>query len=265
MLLLVTGAANGIGACIVEQAVHAGHQLIATDMDGTALAARWGEHPSVRCATLDVRQEAQWQSLFKGLDHERLTVDVLINVAGVLRSGRTGELVGDQVALTLDVNVKGVIFGTNAAAAHMISAGRRGQIINIGSVASLCPVPGNAVYATSKFAVRGFSIAAAGDLRPYGIAVSLVGPGPVKTAMLEQQRGDENSALTFAGSRALTPAEVAKAVLGPVMKQRPLEYYLPWQDGLLGRVSNAAPGLFLRMAHYASKRGHKNFESDNFR
>lgn len=265
MLLVVTGAASGIGACIIEQAVRDGFSVIAADMDTERLANRWAGHEGVRLETLDVRQDGQWQSLFKRLATEQLKVDVLINVAGVLRSGRTGELASDNVDLTLDVNVKGVIFGTNAAAAHMVATGHRGHIINIGSVASLCPLPGNAVYATSKFAVRGFSIAAAGDLRPYGISVSLVGPGPVKTAMLEQQRGDDNSALTFASSRALTPNEVAKAVLGPVMKKRPLEYYLPWRDGLLGRISNIAPVFFLSMARSAIRRGRKNFESDNFR
>lgn len=265
MLLMVTGAASGIGACIIEHAIQDGHHVIAADMDSAGLNARWAGHSGVRCEVLDVRQDAKWQSLFQRLASEDLKVDVLINVAGVLRSGRTGELTSENVELTLDVNVKGSIFGTNAAVAHMLAAGHRGHIINIGSLASLCPVPGNAVYASSKFAVRGFSIAAAGDLRPKGIAVSLVGPGPVKTAMLEQQRGDDDSALTFASSRALTPDEVATAVLGPVLKKQPLEYYLPWQDRLLGRVSNAVPSFFLSMARRAMERGRKNFDSDNFR
>lgn len=265
MLIMVTGGACGIGACIIEQAVQSGHRVIAADMDSESLARRWADQKAVRRETLDVRLNEQWQALFQRLDSEQLKVDVLINVAGVLRSGRTGELTSENVELTLDVNVKGVIFGTNAAAAHMLAKDRRGHIINIGSLASLCPLPGNAVYATSKFAVRGFSIAAAGDLRPQGIAVSLVGPGPVKTAMLEQQRGDNNSAMTFASSRALTPEEVANAVLGPVLRKQPLEYYLPWQDELLGRLSNAVPAFFLRMARRAMARGRANFDSDSFR
>lgn len=265
MLLVVTGAACGIGACIVEQAIQSGHSVIAADMDAEGLTSRWANQGKVRCETLDVRKDAQWQSMFQRLADDQLKVDVLINVAGVLRSGRTGELSSGDVDLTLDVNVKGVIFGTNAAAVHMLANGHRGHIINIGSLASLCPLPGNAVYATSKFAVRGFSIAAAGDLRPRGIAVSLVGPGPVKTAMLDQQRGDENSAMTFASSRALSADEVAKAVLGPVLRKQPLEYYLPWQDEILGRLSNTVPAFFLSMARRAMERGRKNFESANFR
>ncbi|TVP55660.1 MAG: SDR family oxidoreductase [Halomonadaceae bacterium] len=265
MRLLITGAANGIGACIAQQAVTMGHSVIAADLDGAALEAQWADSPEVHCERLDVRSEQQWHALFDRLDSTQQVVDVLVNVAGVLRSGQTGELNGDNVRLMLEVNVQGVIFGANAAAAHMIRHGRKGHIINIGSVASLFATPGNTIYAASKFAVRGFSIAAAGDLRPHGIAVTLVGPGPVKTGMLEQQRGDDDAALTFAGGRALTPDEVARCVLGPVLKQRPLEIYLPRMDGIIGKIANAAPGLFLRVTRYAAARGRKHFQSDNFR
>ncbi len=265
MLFLVTGGANGIGACIIEHALKKGHHVIAVDVDGEALAARWGNQPAVHCETLDVTNELQWRRLFERIDKERQVVDVVVNVAGVLRSGRTGKLKGEDVRLMLAVNVQGVIFGTNTAAAHMITHQHKGHIINVGSVASLYATPGNAIYATSKFAVRGFSIAAAGDLKPHGIAVSLVGPGPVKTDMLEQQRGDEDAALTFSGRRALTPDEVANAILGPVLKSRPLECFLPWQAGIVGKISNVAPGFFLHMAQRAFKRGRKNFSSANFR
>lgn len=264
MQLLVTGAANGIGASVTELATQQGHQVIATDQDIEALKQRWENQPSVRCEALDVRNDAQWQSLVRKLEGEGQTIDVLANVAGVLRSGRTGNLKGEDIRLMLDVNVQGAILGANAVAAHMIAQGIKGHIINVGSIASLYATPGNTIYAASKFAVRGFSIAAAGDLRPHGIAVSLVGPGPVKTGMLEQQRGDEDAALTFAGQRALTTQEVAEAILGPVLAKRPLECFLPWHEGIVGKVCNVMPGFFLHMTQRAFNRGRKNFSSDRF-
>ncbi len=264
MRLLVTGAANGIGASITELATQQGHEVIATDLDIRTLKQRWKNQPGVRCEALDVRSDAQWQSLCRKLEGEGLAIDVLANVAGVLRTGRTGDLKDDDVRLMLDVNVQGAILGANAIAAHMIAQGIKGHIINVGSLASLYATPGNTIYAASKFAVRGFSIAAAGDLRPHGIAVSLVGPGPVKTGMLEQQRGDDNAALTFAGQRALTTQEVAETLLGPVLAKRPLECFLPWREGIVGKVCNAMPGLFLRASQHAFNRGRKNFSSDNF-
>lgn len=263
MQILVTGAANGIGAAITASALGKGHQVIAADLNRAALVERWKGKPGVVCEALNVASAEDWEALADRLGRAGHNIDVLINVAGILRSGRTGELLAQDVHGMLDVNTKGVIFGTNAIAPGMILR-RSGHIINIGSTASLFATPGTTVYAASKFAVRGFSIAAAGDLRPYGIAVTLFGPGPVKTRMLEQQRGDANASLTFSGKRALTPEEVADAVLGPVLKNRPLEYYLPRTEGILGKICNAAPRFFLSQIEKARRRGEKNFSSSAF-
>jgi len=258
--MLITGAAHGIGAATTATAVQMGHEVIAADLDVEALKGRWERQPNVRCVRLDVTQASSWTQLVGELGE----LDVLINVAGVLRSGQTGELKQSDIDLTLDVNVKGPMYGTNAVAGGM-KRRRCGHIINIGSIASLYATPGTTVYATSKFAVRGFSIAAAGDLRPFGVAVTLVGPGPVKTAMLEQQRGDVDAALTFSGSRALSPDEVAAAILGPVLRKRPVEYYLPAREELLGKICNAFPRFFLGQVDRARERGKKNFHADSYR
>ncbi|MFN3586676.1 MAG: SDR family oxidoreductase [Moraxellaceae bacterium] len=264
MNLLITGAASGIGAAIAAMALRHGHRVVAADMNAEALAARWGGQANVQCRVLDVRSAEAWQALVQELEQGGFAIDVLMNVAGVLRSGQTGELRSADIELTLDVNVKGVMLGANAVAAVM-KPRRRGHIINIGSIASLYATPGTTTYAASKFAVRGFSIAAAGDLRPHGIAVTLFGPGPVKTDMLEQQRGDPDAALTFSGGRALSPDEVAAAILGPVLKKRPVEYYLPFQDSVLGKVCNAFPLFFLGQVDRARERGRRNFSSRNYR
>lgn len=262
--MLITGAANGIGAAIAELAAGQGHQVIAGDLDIDALVARWDDKPNVRCEALDVTSADDWNGLVKKIEQDGIELDVLINVAGVLRSGRTGELKPSDVDLMFDVNVKGVVFGANAVAVGMRQR-RRGHIINVGSIASLYATPGTTLYAASKFAVRGFSIAAAGDLKPYGVAVTLVGPGPVKTAMLEQQRGDDNAALTFSGQRALTVEEVAAAILGPVLKKRPLEYFMPFKDEVVGKISNVFPGFFLSQVERARERGKKNFSDEKFK
>jgi 3-oxoacyl-[acyl-carrier protein] reductase len=263
MKILVTGAANGIGAAITAAAAARGHTVIATDLNGAALSRQWKGNRSVLCEALDVTSAADWEALMGYLDRSSHAIDVLVNVAGVLRSGKAGELKPQDVHSMIDVNVKGVIFGTNAVAPGMIRR-RAGHIINIGSIASLYATPGTTVYAASKFAVRGFTIAAAGDLRPHGVAVTLFGPGPVKTRMLEQQRGDIDAALTFSVRRAFSPEEVADAVLGPVLKDRPLEYYLPGSEGILGKISNVLPGLFLSQIDSARKRGQRNFSSSAF-
>ncbi len=264
MNMLITGAANGIGAAVAAMAAERGHQVIAADLDLDVLAARWGGKSDVRCERLDVTSADAWDALVKKIEQDGNEIDVLINVAGVLRSGQTGELRPSDVDLMFDVNVKGVIFGANAVAKGMRQR-RRGHIINVGSIASLYATPGTTLYAASKFAVRGFSIAAAGDLKPYGVAVTLVGPGPVKTAMLEQQRGDDDAALTFSGRRALTVEEVAEAILGPVLKKRPLEYFMPFKDEVVGKISNVFPRFFLSQVEKARERGKQNFSDERFK
>ena len=75
----------------------------------------------------------------------------------------------EDVHRHFDVNVKGVIFGTRAAAARMIPQGH-GHVVNIASMAALAPIPGLALYSASKYAVRAFSLAAAEELRAHGVA-----------------------------------------------------------------------------------------------
>lgn len=260
MRLLITGAARGIGAALTRLAIARGHDVIAADLDANALQQAWAAQPAVRCLSLDVRHGEQWEALVSTLTDDQQLPDVLINVAGVLRSGQTGALQAADIDLMLDVNVKGVIHGTNALARVMKARGA-GHIINVGSIASLYATPGTTLYATSKFAVRGFSIAAAGDLRPHGVAVTLFGPGPVKTDMLEQQRGDPDAALTFSGARALSVDEVAEAILGPVLRKRPVEYFLPFKEEVLGKLCNAFPTLFLSQLARARVRGRKHFSA----
>ena len=263
MRMLITGAASGIGAAVVQQAITAGHEVIATDANAEALAAKWGQ-TDAHIKTLDVRDATAWDNLVAEVENSIGAIDVLINIAGVLRSGATGEIKPEDVQLTFEVNVNGVIFGTNAVAKYMKQR-QAGHIINVGSLASLYAVPGLTVYSASKYAVRGFSLAAAADLINDGVAVTVVGPGPVKTAMLDQQRGDPDAALTFSGSRAFSPEEIADAILGPALNKRPLDLYLPWSQGLQGKLSNVFPGLLFGQMQRLRKKGASHFDAKEFK
>lgn len=262
--IMITGAADGMGAAVAEAALAKGYTLLLCDINKEALEARWDGKPDVQTQVLDVRDVSQWQTVCEGLKAEQRIPDVLINIAGILRSGAVGELKPEDVDLQFDVNVKGLIWGTNTLGALMAERGS-GHIINFGSIAALYATPGASVYAASKFAVRAFSIAAAGDMAPHGVAVSMVGPGPVKTAMLERERGNKDAALIFSRNRALASEEVAAAVLGPVMKKRPLEYYLPKKEGWLGKLALIFPSLLLKQVESLRKKGLSNFNSDAFK
>lgn len=263
MRILITGAANGIGAAVAQRALDDGHELIATDADAQALTAKWGDSAATTMP-LDVRDAAAWEAVVARVENDIGPLDVLINIAGVLRTGATAAIKPEDVELTFAVNVNGVIFGTNTVAKYM-KARQAGHIINVGSLASLYAVPGLTVYSASKYAVRGFSLAAAADLLADGIAVTVVGPGAVKTAMLDQQRGDADAALTFSGSRAFSAEEIADAILGPILEKRPLDFYLPWSQGLQGKVTNLFPKLMFGQMQRLRKKGQSHFQAKAFK
>jgi NAD(P)-dependent dehydrogenase (short-subunit alcohol dehydrogenase family) len=257
-ITLLTGCASGIGRHLTGVLAAQGHQVIATDIDheglaDAATAEGWAE-PSIVTRTLDVRDPQAWTSLVEEIVDRWGHLDVLMNIAGVLTPGYVHETTTEDVDYQLDTNVKGVVHGTRAAARVMRSQGR-GHIINIGSLASMAPVPGLGLYSASKFAVRGYSLAAAQELAPVGVAVTLIMPDAVQTPMLEGQRGYEQAALVFSGRRALTVEEVTKVVTKKVLPHRPMEVAIPKSRGILARVATTAPSLAKALVPMLRRRG----------
>ena len=254
----LTGCASGIGRHLADVLLAAGHQVFATDLDDAALrahatASAW---PADRAHTrrLDVTQAAAWDLVFAEAERVMGRVDVLINVAGYLLPGHVGEFDAEAVHRHLDVNSKGVIFGTHTAARHML-ARRAGHIINIASLAALAPVAGISLYSASKYAVRGFSLAAAQELRPRGVAVTVVCPDAVQTPMLDLQLGYREAAMTFSGSKILRVEDIARAIVERVLPGRPLELYLPRSRALLARIADLLPGTTLWLRPLLERRG----------
>jgi 3-oxoacyl-[acyl-carrier protein] reductase len=243
---LVTGTGSGIGRHVADTLASMGCRLVATDIQAERLqahAAAVGWPEATTCLqALDVGDGYAWERVCDAAMARFGRLDVVMNIAGYLRPGYAHALSGSDIHRHVDVNLKGVIFGTTAAAWRMVSQGS-GHIINVASLAGLAPIPGLSLYAASKAAVRSFSIAAAYDLRPHGVAVTAVCPDAVATPMLDRQVAYEEAALTFSGSRVLTVADVTAALLGPVLHKRPVEYVLPASRGWLAKLANIAPGL----------------------
>jgi 3-oxoacyl-[acyl-carrier protein] reductase len=185
--------------------------------------------------------------------------DVVCNVAGYLLPALVEATTVRDVDLHIDVNVKGVILGTRRCAQSMLAAGR-GHIINIASLAGMSAVPGLSLYSASKFAVRGFSLSVAQELRGRGVAVTVVCPDAVQTPMLDLQLDYEESALVFSGARALSTADVCAAITGRVLRDRPLEVALPGWRGVLARIGGAAPGVAAASEPLLRRVGRLNLE-----
>ncbi len=230
LTIVLTGCASGIGRQLATDLYRLGHRIVATDLNEDAMrqwgATHWPDAARVEILGLDVREADAWERVLDRAEARFGDIDVLMNVAGYLVARWAHETSVADVGLTVDVNVKGVMFGTNAAARRMLRQGY-GHVVNVASIGGIVPVPGLAVYSGSKHAVRGFSLAVAQELREHGVYVTAVCPGPVATPMLDVQLPRDEAAITFSGARALAPEEVSTAIIERALGERPLELVLP--------------------------------------
>ncbi len=213
---LITGGARGQGADEARLFRAEGAEVFITDVleaEGQAVAAEIG-------ATFmkhDVTSEAGWKTVVDAVLAKHGRLNVLVNNAGVFKIGRLLDTTTEDYDRIIAINQKGVFLGMRAVAPAMCE-GKNGSIINISSLAGLEGTAGAFAYATSKWAVRGMSKAAAQELGRFGVRVNSVHPGFIDTDMMHQTQaavaGKMDKALRFVPlGRTAQPIEVAQMVL----------------------------------------------------
>lgn len=245
---VVTGAGSGLGRAIALELAGRGFAVHATDVDGEA-AARTAAEIGGGSAVLDVRDAAACRSLAAGLDG----LDLWVNNAGVLVTGRSWEHDDDVLRAMLEVNALGTMNGTVAALERMLPAGR-GQVINVISLAGLVAAPGEVAYAAGKHAALAFTLGTLFDLRRSGIdgiELSALCPDGIWTPMLEDRLDDPDAAGSFSGL-LLTSERVAGAVGGLAERPRPLLIVPRWRGPML-RLFALFPRLALRLLPLAMR------------
>ncbi|MBS0618284.1 MAG: SDR family oxidoreductase [Spirochaetes bacterium] len=238
-VVIVSGAAGGIGQEIVRALSHAGAIVVAADRDENALQ-KLGALTRVQTLAGDVRNAADWEKIF---DHAAALgpIYALINAVGVLKPGYIDTVTTKDIDFHIDINVKGVILGSSIAAREL-KRNCAGHIINIASLAGVAPIPGIGLYSASKFAVRGFTLALAAELKDSGVFVTVVCPDAVKTPMLDLQKDYPEAALTFSGTEPLTAAEIANVIIATLGKNE-AEITLPFWRGVFAKAASALPNL----------------------
>jgi NAD(P)-dependent dehydrogenase (short-subunit alcohol dehydrogenase family) len=246
---VVTGGGRGIGLEIARRLVELGYFVQVTDVDGALAdqaAAELG--PRAFGSILDVRSFRACRAAASRTLRRAGSLEVWVNNAGVLVTGPAWEQDERTRALMLDVNATGTINGTVAALEPMRAAGR-GHVVNVVSLAGLVAAPGEAVYAASKHAALGFSLATLTDLRLAGIDgidISCVCPDGVWTPMLYDKLDDPNAAASFAGT-LLRPEEVAEHVVALLDHPQPVLAIPRWRGALM-RLFDLMPELSTRWA-----------------
>jgi len=249
-VMILTGAAGGIGQHLASRLYSAGHRLWLADLNldllRTCTRTNGLDDPErVRVSALDVRDPQAWEALVNDAVKQFGRIDVLLNVAGFMRSESILEGSPDSVDLHFDINAKGAIHGTRSVGKVMMRQGS-GHIVNLASLMGIAPLPGFALYSASKHAVRGFSIASSLELRNFGISVTVVCPDAVKTGMLDAQLGTDSARIAFSGPRPLRVDEIASVIIDKVLPDKPIEVTLaPSGSGraFLSKLVAAAPML----------------------
>ncbi|MFJ1756182.1 2,3-dihydro-2,3-dihydroxybenzoate dehydrogenase [Kitasatospora sp. NPDC088134] len=214
---LVTGAAQGIGAAVAALLAERGARTVGADLHG---AIAEGPYP-VR--ELDVTDGAAVEELVAEVERTVGPVDVLVNVAGVLRVGPALELTDEAWQHSFAVNTTGVFHTCRAVGRRMAGRGR-GSIVTVGSNAAGVPRTGMAAYAAAKAATAMFVRCLGLELAGSGVRCNLVSPGSTDTDMqrsLWTDPGAEQRVLTgdpasyrvgIPLGRLADPADVAEAV-----------------------------------------------------
>jgi short-subunit dehydrogenase len=218
--VLITGATGGIGHAIVRAFHGRGAELLLTgrrtdvldeliaEVGGKAIAADLADAGSI-----------------SQLMAEAGGIDVLVANAALPGDGALDTFTETEIDRSLDVNLRAPIVLSRWAAEQMVPRGR-GHIVLIGSLAGRAATPRLSMYNASKFGLRGFALAYREELRGTGVGVSLIAPGFVDEAGMFADSGNELPP----GMRAVSPDDVAKAVLRSIDKN-------------LGEVSVAPPEL----------------------
>lgn len=184
MVVLITGCRSGFGLLAAVSAARAGHTVYAGLRDlstsGNLEAAAAGL--DVVPVQLDVTDAAQREAVVADIEARHGRVDALVNNAGVALGGYQEEVTEAEVRKVFEVNVLAVWALTQRVLPGMRAAGF-GHIVNVSSVSGRIALPGLGVYAGSKFGLEGMSESLRHELRPFGVQVTLVEPGPYRTDM----------------------------------------------------------------------------------
>jgi short-subunit dehydrogenase len=230
----VTGAASGIGEALAHTLAARGSDLVLLDRDaerleGVAGAVR-SRHPRRKVSSLvvDLADDEATQAIGARLAAEHPEITLLVNNAGVALGGRFDQVTLDEFDWVLAINFRAVVRLTHALL-PVLKAHPGSHLVNVSSIFGIVAPPGQAAYAASKFAVRGFTESVRHELAQDGVGVTVVHPGGIRTRIAETARSGsgvsaEQSAQgkkQFAKLLRMPPEKAAAQIVAAIEMRRP--------------------------------------------
>ena len=218
----ITGGANGIGLGIARALARAGVKVALADIDEGALGRAKSELSAitaVETAVLDVRDREAFARVADTVEGRLGPVSLLFNNAGVAGGAPAAKMTYELWDWGLGINLTGVVNGTQTFLPRMVAQQKGGHIVNTASGAGLAATGSGTLYTTAKFAVVGMSESLALELKPYGIGVTVLCPGPVATDIIARTRALQPSAGKTVTDAQREEAEVRMAMMSKWLQQ----------------------------------------------
>jgi short-subunit dehydrogenase len=230
----VTGAASGIGEALAHALAARGSDLVLLDRDAQRLesvaGALRGRYPGRKLATyvVDLAEDEAARAIGATLAAEHPEITLLVNNAGVALGGRFDQVTLEEFDWVLAINFRAVVRLTHALL-PVLKAHPGAHLVNVSSVFGIVAPPGQAAYAASKFAVRGFTEAVRHELAADGVGVTVVHPGGIRTRIAETARTGsgvsqaelEEGKKQFATLLRIPPEKAAAQIVEAIEKRRP--------------------------------------------
>ena len=265
-VVVITGAASGIGRALALRLAREEIAGIAiSDVNAEALSetARLIDKPDLKVTThrINVADEAEMRAFVEEVVSLHGRVTHLINNAGVALGGSVGEVSLDDMRWLMSINFWGVVYGTKLFL-PFLEKEKSAHIVNFSSLFGLIAPPGQATYAASKFAVRGFTEALRHELEDTNITVSVVHPGGVKTNIANSAKIGEGVTLTEneiqerkeklnRNLSRTTPEQAAEIIVNGI-KARNTRILIGADARLLGLIARLFPRRYFSIINFLS-------------
>ncbi|HET9882427.1 MAG TPA: SDR family oxidoreductase [Candidatus Binatia bacterium] len=247
-VILITGASDGIGKRLALDLAARGAVIIGCGRSVERLKAVLAELQRISPRSITIRCDVGSREEVRAMVAKALAaydaIDILINNAGIGMRQPFAQMSVDTIEEVMRTNYFGAVYCTREVVPGMIARGR-GHVVNISSVAGHIGTLNMAAYCASKFAINGFSESLYHELKPLGIDVSLVCPGPVRTSF---NRTFAQTSPKSPTSLVISAESVSQTVIRAIEKKR-FHVITPPSVALMCALKRFMPGLFRTIAH----------------